>query len=143
MIMSEKYRFAQFACVAAALLKVCTTCSAFQPSSKQYTLRYPHRDDTVANFDGPTMSSSLSPTTIFPSSTLTQLYAVSRRHVCQNAVTSILPLQYVLSLTSAEKASAVESSTNLPNGLLEARVLENVLSSPPYGMESNDIIYPK
>ena len=35
-----------------------------------------------------------------------------------------------------------ESST-LENGLLEIRVLENVLSPPPYGMESADIFYPR
>ena len=31
---------------------------------------------------------------------------------------------------------------NLPTGLLESRVLENVYSYPPYGMESIDIFYP-
>lgn len=127
-------QLAQFACVIAA-------CSAFQPSSKQYTVRYPNRPNTVTNFDSVRVSSST--TKITSSTSTTQLHAVSRRNVFQNAVTSILPLQYVLSLSSAEKALAVESSTNLPNGLLEARVLENVLSTPPYGMEINDIIYPK
>jgi hypothetical protein len=33
-------------------------------------------------------------------------------------------------------------SVNLPTGLLESRVLENVYSYPPYGMESIDIFYP-
>mmetsp|Transcript_13816 Transcript_13816/g.15343 ORF Transcript_13816/g.15343 Transcript_13816/m.15343 type:complete len:356 (-) Transcript_13816:100-1167(-) len=34
------------------------------------------------------------------------------------------------------------SSTKLPSGLLECRVLENVLSPPTYGMESSDVFYP-
>lgn len=33
-------------------------------------------------------------------------------------------------------------STNLPAGLLESRVLENVLSPPPYDLERSDIAYP-
>jgi len=33
-------------------------------------------------------------------------------------------------------------NTKLENGLLTSRLTENVLSPPPYGMESNDIIYP-
>jgi hypothetical protein len=33
-------------------------------------------------------------------------------------------------------------SMYLPNGLLESRVIENVLSYPPYGMELSDIYYP-
>lgn len=32
--------------------------------------------------------------------------------------------------------------TNLQNGMLESRVLENVLSPPQYGMEANDISFP-
>lgn len=34
------------------------------------------------------------------------------------------------------------TSAELPTGLLESRVSENVLSKPPYGMESPDIYYP-
>ena len=33
-------------------------------------------------------------------------------------------------------------STTLPAGLLDARVTENVLSPPPYGMEGTDVFYP-
>ncbi len=81
--------------------------------------------------------------------TKTQLYSTRRRDMIQN-VASILPLQYLIISSAiaggggAENVNAAESSSsNLPNGLLEARVLENVLSPPPYGMESNDILYPK
>ena len=34
-------------------------------------------------------------------------------------------------------------SSGLENGLLEIRVLENLLSPPPYGMEVGDIFYPR
>jgi hypothetical protein len=34
-------------------------------------------------------------------------------------------------------------SAELPVGLLESRVLDNVLSPPPYGMESPDVYYPR
>jgi hypothetical protein len=34
-------------------------------------------------------------------------------------------------------------SADLPVGLLESRVLDNVLSPPPYGMESPDVYYPR
>ena len=39
-------------------------------------------------------------------------------------------------------SSQPPDSVNLPTGLLESRVLENVYSYPPYGMESIDIFYP-
>lgn len=41
----------------------------------------------------------------------------------------------------ADTVLSAESAA-LPNGLLEARVTENVLSPPPYGMEGTDVFYP-
>lgn len=38
---------------------------------------------------------------------------------------------------------AAAASRELPSGLLESRVTENVLSPPPYGMEEADILYPR
>ena len=71
----------------------------------------------------------------------------SRRNILKKA-SAILPLQFLLSSSllpqNANGATgAAESSTELPNGLLESRVLEYVLSPPPYGMECTDIVYPR
>jgi len=62
----------------------------------------------------------------------------SRRQILQTiAASSSMPL-FVPSIAHAADAE----SSNLQNGLLEVRVLENLLSPPTYGMESNDIYYP-
>lgn len=39
--------------------------------------------------------------------------------------------------------SGQANSRQLENGLLESRVLENVQSPPPYGMEGPDVYYPE
>lgn len=39
--------------------------------------------------------------------------------------------------------STQATSIDLPIGLLESRVLDNVFSPPPYGMEAPDVIYPR
>lgn len=60
----------------------------------------------------------------------------SRRQALTTAATTIL-------LPDAARALVVPaSSSELPSGLLESRVLENVLSPPPYGMEGSDVYYP-
>ena len=60
----------------------------------------------------------------------------SRRQALTTAATTIL-------LPDAARALVVPaSSSELPAGLLESRVLENVLSPPPYGMEGSDVFYP-
>ena len=64
----------------------------------------------------------------------------SRRNAFKTTFSALLPLQY---LVSSPKHVYAESTGDLPNGLLETRVLENVLSPPPYGIESSDIQYPR
>jgi hypothetical protein len=54
--------------------------------------------------------------------------------VASSASASLVP--------SVGHAMEVESSSNLQIGLLESRVLENVLSPPPYQLEGSDIYYP-
>eukprot|EP00527_Entomoneis_sp_CCMP2396_P008819 CAMPEP_0198143344 /NCGR_PEP_ID=MMETSP1443-20131203/6583_1 /TAXON_ID=186043 /ORGANISM="Entomoneis sp., Strain CCMP2396" /LENGTH=255 /DNA_ID=CAMNT_0043806567 /DNA_START=333 /DNA_END=1097 /DNA_ORIENTATION=+ len=44
--------------------------------------------------------------------------------------------------SALRSAGGVTGSASLENGLLEARVTENVLSPPPYGMETPDVFYP-
>jgi hypothetical protein len=66
-------------------------------------------------------------------------FLLSRRNVL-NFIPVLTSLQYLVSLP---KNANAESSMDLPNGLLEARVLENVLSPPPYEMECSDIFYPR
>jgi hypothetical protein len=61
----------------------------------------------------------------------------SIQNTCWAAESSSSPLG---SLTSQLQQKA--ESTELGAGLLEARVTENVLSPPPYGMETNDLFYP-
>ena len=65
--------------------------------------------------------------------------SLSRRNVL-SSIPVLASLQYLVSLPKIVNA---ESSMDLPNGLLEARVLENVLSPPPYEMECSDIFYPR
>lgn len=46
-------------------------------------------------------------------------------------------------LVAPSIANAISSdSFSLEKGLLESRVLENLMSTPTYGMEGNDIFYP-
>ena len=58
----------------------------------------------------------------------------TRRQTIQTIASSLL-------IPSVAQAVDAESSL-LENGLLESRVLENVLSPPPYQMEGSDIYYP-
>jgi hypothetical protein len=48
-------------------------------------------------------------------------------------------------LQSAEAAETIlsASSNELPESLLSGRVVDNLLSSPPYGMEGVDVFYPR
>lgn len=75
---------------------------------------------------------------------------VDRRSIILSA-----PVSLALAL-GAQSAHAVEPSTSvydfvtgqgdLPQlevGLLESRVMENVMSPPPYGMEGSDVFYPE
>lgn len=67
-------------------------------------------------------------------SSLILLSASSRRQVIQ---TTIATTPFLLTKNDPSHAAEI-----LENGLLETRVLENVLSPPPYGMEGTDIYYP-
>jgi hypothetical protein len=73
--------------------------------------------------------------------------AVSRRGVLAG---SFVACQLIASRAWADDSSSVLSklvspqaaSLELENGLLESRVLSNVLNPPPYGMEGTDVFYP-
>ena len=65
----------------------------------------------------------------------------SRRAFLQTASSSVAAPIVVGTLFQPGPASAATSQ--LPIGLIEARVTENVLSPPPYGREDADIIYPQ
>jgi hypothetical protein len=69
----------------------------------------------------------------------------SRRRMIKSiaAITAAVPLQCLVSPPQNANAATQPSSADLPNGLLETRVLENVLSPPPYGIESGDVLYPR
>jgi hypothetical protein len=75
----------------------------------------------------------------------------SRRSIIQSLTLSTLPLIGAQSSSSSSVANAASINGNLispesstmENGLLEIRVLENLMSPPPYGMESGDIYYPR
>ncbi len=56
----------------------------------------------------------------------------------QTGVAINLPF-FVPSFAQALNAESVD----LEKGLLESRVLENVMSPPTYGLEGNDVYYPK
>lgn len=60
----------------------------------------------------------------------------TRRNVLQTIGSSSLLVPQIVNAAGSE-------SSNLESGLLEVRVLENLLSPPPYGMEGNDIYYPR
>ena len=66
------------------------------------------------------------------------LKSLSRRDVLKTIITT----STLVSSSTVSNNAIAESSLDLPNGLLESRVLENVLSPPPYEMESSDIFYP-
>ncbi len=74
---------------------------------------------------------------------LLALAARSRRQFFESVVpttaSSMIPM---LTLLDPSMSQAADGAQNLQNGLLETRVLDNVLSTPPYGMEGNDIYYP-
>lgn len=67
----------------------------------------------------------------------TNAWAEEKKNLNQNknAVTS----NDVLLSSSSLESTTISSS----NGLLESRVVSNVLSPPPYGMEGSDVFYPK
>jgi hypothetical protein len=77
----------------------------------------------------------------------TLLQAQSRRDILVGAA---LMSQLVTPKTSGAADASVLSqiiapqaaSAALENGLLESRVLSNVLNPPPYGMEGTDVFYP-
>jgi hypothetical protein len=67
----------------------------------------------------------------------------SRRQVLWGA--SVISASFALSspaLAAMDFFSPQADSTSLPDGLLEGRVLENILQPPPYGMEGPDVFYP-
>ncbi len=75
-----------------------------------------------------------------------KLDIISRRNIFKvmSASASSIPLQFLVSPPPKRAEAATgDSSIKLPNGLLETRVLENVLSPPPYGIETSDIQYPR
>jgi hypothetical protein len=73
------------------------------------------------------------------------LQAQSRRDVLLGGA---LLSQLVTSRASADESILSQiiapqaASSALENGLLESRVLSNVLNPPPYGMEGTDVFYP-
>jgi hypothetical protein len=76
-----------------------------------------------------------------------QLHAHSRREILIGGVAAI---QFASEQARADDSSSIlaqivssqAESLELENGLLESRVLSNVLNPPPYGMEGPDIFYP-
>jgi hypothetical protein len=76
-----------------------------------------------------------------------QLHAHSRREILLGGVVAI---QFASEQARADDSSSIlaqivssqADSLELENGLLESRVLSNVLNPPPYGMEGPDIFYP-
>ena len=74
----------------------------------------------------------------------------SRRSIIQSLTLGAIPLIGAQSLPSVANALVSSSgnlispeSSTMENGLLEIRVLENLMSPPPYGMEAGDIYYPR
>jgi len=98
------------------------------------------------------MSHGYCPTQITTKShTTTQLHShhspssiesISRRDILQKITTTAATSFIPFVASSPKLANAEDVSSELQNGLLEVRVLENVLSSPPYGIESSDVLYP-
>jgi hypothetical protein len=76
-----------------------------------------------------------------------QLHAHSRREIL---IGSVAAIQFASEQARADDSSSIlaqivssqAESLELENGLLESRVLSNVLNPPPYGMEGPDIFYP-
>lgn len=71
---------------------------------------------------------------------VSKLYCSTRRDFLQTTIASSAATS--LLVPSVGHASIEAESTNLQTGLLESRVLENVLSPPPYQLEGSDIYYP-
>lgn len=75
------------------------------------------------------------------------LCAHSRREILVGG--GLMANQILISKASAQEPITyvpqmlLPSSATLENGLLESRVLSNVLFPPPYGMEGSDIFYPE
>ena len=65
-----------------------------------------------------------------------------RRQAILTIVTTASTLGLFGNIANAEMLQLPASSTELPAGLLESRVQDNVMSPPQYGMESIDIFYP-
>jgi len=62
-----------------------------------------------------------------------------RRNILQQII--LCPTLALLDPMESE-AAFVNGPTAMENGMLESRVLENVLSPPPYGLDRSDIYYP-
>lgn len=65
-----------------------------------------------------------------------------RRQAILTIATTVSTLGLLGSVANAEMLPLPAASTDLPAGLLETRVQDNVMSPPQYGMESTDIFYP-
>lgn len=71
------------------------------------------------------------------------LHFPTRRDILKTTIAPTLFFPSVGNTVSLVESSSSSSSSDLPTvGLLESRVLENVLSPPPYQLESSDIYYP-
>lgn len=73
------------------------------------------------------------------------LVTTSTRSFAYNAPKLLSRRHYLSLLTIPVPAAAIlpADSTQLPAGLLQARVTENLLVEPPYGLEVPDIFYPQ
>jgi hypothetical protein len=71
---------------------------------------------------------------------VSRLYCSTRRDFLQTTIASSTAAS--LLVPSVSHAAIEAESTNLQTGLLESRVLGNVLSPPPYQLEGSDIYYP-
>ena len=67
---------------------------------------------------------------------------MNRRKALTTATTVVATSLIGASAANADMMQLSAQSTALPAGLLESRVLDNVLSPPPYGMEGTDVFYP-
>ena len=70
----------------------------------------------------------------------------SRRHVLVGGFLFTSQLSWMSKATAAMEPTApffLPESATLEPGLLESRVLGNVLAPPPFGMEGPDIFYPE
>lgn len=69
----------------------------------------------------------------------TSLLSLTAHNNRRQIVQSIIATTATTLVTNYGSSAVAEV---LENGLLESRVLENVLSPPPYGMEGTDVFYP-